>query len=122
MFYRPKKRRGTCKTPSECLNGMVYWPQDSKCYTLHTRGPCVKGKLITLGKNRIAECKVCDRIIVFSNNFNNYFWILIGCSAIMMVIWLNIIIKMVHAMNILQLDHVRAMVNYFYQAEDAAAM
>lgn len=37
---------------------MVFWPQDSKCYTLHTRGPCAKGKLITLGKSKIAECKV----------------------------------------------------------------
>lgn len=58
---RPKKRRGTCRTPTECSSGMVFWPQDSKCYTLHTRGPCAKGKLITLGKSRIAECKVSVR-------------------------------------------------------------
>lgn len=68
LFCRPKKRRGTCKTPSECLNGMLFWPQDSKCYTLHTRGPCAKGKLITLGRNRIAECKVSYAIIVFQIN------------------------------------------------------
>ncbi|XP_055316811.1 uncharacterized protein LOC129576172 isoform X3 [Sitodiplosis mosellana] len=53
----PKKRKGFCKTPPECRNGMVHWPQDSKCYTLHTRGPCPKGKLFVMGKNRLAECK-----------------------------------------------------------------
>lgn len=59
---RPKKRKGFCRTPPECRDGMVYWPQDSKCYTLHTRGPCPKGKLFVMGKNRLAECKV--RLIV----------------------------------------------------------
>lgn len=60
IAFRPKKRKGICKAPQQCLNGMTYWPQDSKCYTLHTRGPCPKGKLIVIGKNRIAECKVSD--------------------------------------------------------------
>lgn len=67
MFFasRPKKRKGFCKAPQQCLNGMIYWPQDSKCYTLHTRGPCPKGKLIVIGKNRIAECKVNDLCFVY---------------------------------------------------------
>lgn len=55
-FYR--SRQGVCKTPMTCFSGMVRWPKDSKCYTLHTRGPCAKGKLIVMGKNRLAECKV----------------------------------------------------------------
>lgn len=52
------RRQGVCKTPLTCFTGMVRWPQDSKCYTLHTRGPCSKGKLIVMGKNKLAECKV----------------------------------------------------------------
>lgn len=57
-YARPKKRKGYCKTPPICRNGMIYWSQDSKCYTLHTKGPCPKGKLFVMGKNRLAECKV----------------------------------------------------------------
>lgn len=70
-LVRPKKRKGFCKTPPECRNGMVYWPQDSKCYTLHTRGPCPKGKLFVMGKNRLAECKVDrhSRMEIFLWNF-----------------------------------------------------
>lgn len=51
-------RQGVCKTPLTCFSGMARWPQDSKCYTLHTRGPCSKGKLMVMGKNKLAECKV----------------------------------------------------------------
>lgn len=58
FFFRPKKRKGFCKTLPECRNGMVYWPQDTNCYALHTRGPCPKGKLFVMGKNRLPECKV----------------------------------------------------------------
>lgn len=62
------KRKGMCKTPPPCFNGMVYWPQDSKCYTLYTRGPCPKGKLILIGKNRIAECKVINNCSLYGQN------------------------------------------------------
>lgn len=61
-IFRSKKRRGVCKTPTPCFNGMIFWPLDSKCYTLHTKGPCSKGKLIVQGKNRIAECKVHKKL------------------------------------------------------------
>lgn len=37
---------------------MVFWPKDGKCYTLHTKGPCTKGKLLNISKDRIAECMV----------------------------------------------------------------
>lgn len=38
---------------------MVYWPIDHKCYTVLTKGPCLKGNLIVLNSDGIGECQVC---------------------------------------------------------------
>lgn len=39
---------------------MIFWPQDSKCYTMFTKGPCVKGKLLVANEEGLAECQ-CTR-------------------------------------------------------------
>lgn len=38
------------------MDGMVFWPQDGKCYTEYSRGPCPKGKLLALDEEGVAEC------------------------------------------------------------------
>lgn len=82
LNFRPKKRFGYCKAPDKCYNSMVFWPHDGKCYTLHTRGPCQKGKrirnkfevmyeqtfvifsgkLLAIGKDKLTECLVSKKI------------------------------------------------------------
>lgn len=57
---RPKKRWGICRAPDNCTKGMVSWPQDSKCYTLFSKGPCAKGKLLVANEEGLAECR-CSR-------------------------------------------------------------
>lgn len=49
---------------------MIFWPQDNKCYQIHTKGPCSKGKLISLDNNGIARCKVgiTDGCVEIVNN------------------------------------------------------
>lgn len=123
--YRPKKRRGTCKTPSDCLNGMVFWPQDSKCYTLHTRGPCAKGKLITVGANRIAECKVYQLLSLAywkKNCESNHTFFSIIYSARMKAIWRNSTTETARATNTSPWDHVRTTANCTCPAVDVVAM
>lgn len=78
IIYRPKKRTGICKIPTPCFNGMINWPRDGKCYTLHTRGPCARGKLLAIGNDKIAECLVRFLIFLFFsvffffNKYKNY--------------------------------------------------
>uniref|UniRef100_A0A182FTP4 DUF4789 domain-containing protein n=1 Tax=Anopheles albimanus TaxID=7167 RepID=A0A182FTP4_ANOAL len=64
----PKQRWGLCKSTEICDSGMIFWPQDNKCYQIHTKGPCSKGKLISLDNNGIARCK-CES----EGDLSNYF-------------------------------------------------
>ncbi|CAD7080307.1 unnamed protein product [Hermetia illucens] len=55
------QKLGKCKLGRNCPNGSVFWPPDDKCYALYTRGPCPKGKLLTVGAGQIGECKCENR-------------------------------------------------------------
>lgn len=57
-LFSPKMRLGQCRQPTGCINGMAYWPADGKCYTLHTRGPCSRGRLLSWNQDQLAECAV----------------------------------------------------------------
>ncbi|XP_058833558.1 uncharacterized protein LOC131691288 [Topomyia yanbarensis] len=66
----PKQRWGTCKSTEICDSGMIFWPQDNKCYQLYTKGPCSKGKLISMDNDGIAKCK-CEKEGELGNYFHN---------------------------------------------------
>lgn len=68
--YRGAQKLGKCKLGRNCPNGSVFWPPDDKCYALYTRGPCPKGKLLTVGAGKIGECKV--------SRYKDYSWYLIS--------------------------------------------
>ena len=49
---------GVCKAMESCGIGMVYWPQNSKCYQMFTRGPCANGKLLITDESELSKCQV----------------------------------------------------------------
>lgn len=68
IVFRPNQRWGVCKIPATCLPGMAFYPQDSKCYSLHSRGPCSKGKLLSIGNDNIAQCN-CENEGILSQYY-----------------------------------------------------
>lgn len=54
---RTGNRWGMCKEPSQCPMGMLFWPKDGKCYSMYTKGPCSKGKLLIQNEHGLAQCK-----------------------------------------------------------------
>nr|XP_023030160.1 uncharacterized protein LOC111518060 isoform X2 [Leptinotarsa decemlineata] len=59
-----KRQWGVCKQIKNCSDEtMVYWPKDSKCYKLLSRGPCPKGQLLTTDPNgNIPVCKCGNQV------------------------------------------------------------
>ncbi|SPP76012.1 uncharacterized protein LOC117580489 isoform X3 [Drosophila guanche] len=57
---RTGNRWGTCKRPLQCVDGMIFWPRDNKCYARHRRGPCSRGKLLVRNEEGLAECRCED--------------------------------------------------------------
>lgn len=51
-------RLAECKTPKKCPKNEVFWPETKACFELFTKGPCVKGMLLSLDSNLIPKCQV----------------------------------------------------------------
>ncbi|XP_068143269.1 uncharacterized protein [Drosophila tropicalis] len=54
---RSGNRWGSCTATLHCDEGMLYWPRDNKCYAQYSKGPCNRGKLLTLNADGLAECR-----------------------------------------------------------------
>ncbi|XP_064544923.1 uncharacterized protein LOC135432954 isoform X1 [Drosophila montana] len=57
---RADNRWGSCKRPLHCEDGMLFWPKDGKCYPKHSKGPCIRGKLLARNEDGLAECRCED--------------------------------------------------------------
>ncbi|XP_011296245.2 uncharacterized protein LOC101892649 isoform X1 [Musca domestica] len=57
---RTTNRWGVCKTPKTCPENQLFWPQDGKCYSRLTKGPCTRGKLLVSNEDGLAECRCED--------------------------------------------------------------
>lgn len=65
-LFRTTNRWGVCKTPKTCPENQLFWPQDGKCYSRLTKGPCTRGKLLVSNEDGLAECRVsCKKKTIF---------------------------------------------------------
>lgn len=98
---------------------MAYWPPDGKCYTLHTRGPCSRGKLLNWGKDRLAECSVSYSIEDLLNLIHLYDF----HSVPTLAYWPNTFIALTSRVtSTIQEDRVTVWVSCFFPVAVVAAM
>ncbi|XP_075234981.1 uncharacterized protein LOC142332422 [Lycorma delicatula] len=65
-----RQRWGVCLQIEKCANNEeVFWPNDGRCYTPYTRGPCPEGQLLSPMSNNLADCK-CQR----NSRLAKYYW------------------------------------------------
>ncbi|KAJ8984611.1 hypothetical protein NQ317_006073 [Molorchus minor] len=58
-----KRQWGVCKQLKPCVSSSwIYWPKTERCYQKFTRGPCIKGQLLTVDQeSKIPACRCDDR-------------------------------------------------------------
>ncbi|KAK2583268.1 hypothetical protein KPH14_009278 [Odynerus spinipes] len=56
LFYFPDQAE-YIKRAFKCLDGLILWPGNGRCYKEGERGPCNIGRVLVLDKQLLPQCK-----------------------------------------------------------------